>query len=99
MFSSTWRHFQGTPTVQLTDSLLPTPRGHQPPSNTGTNSGSSVSVALIKKPVPNYRNRANFVPRIDEDFGDGGAFPEIHMAQYPLGMGRKKACCYLLTSF
>ncbi|KAI3953099.1 hypothetical protein MKW98_020294 [Papaver atlanticum] len=24
-----------------------------------------------------------------EDFGDGGAFPEIHVAQYPLGMGRK----------
>ncbi|CAN0879732.1 SNW/SKI-interacting protein [Linum grandiflorum] len=25
------------------------------------------------------------------DFGDGGAFPEIHMAQYPLDMGRNKA--------
>ena len=25
-----------------------------------------------------------------EDFGDGGAFPEIHVAQYPLDMGRKK---------
>lgn len=25
-----------------------------------------------------------------KDFGDGGAFPEIHMAQYPLEMGRKK---------
>ncbi len=24
-----------------------------------------------------------------EDFGDGGAFPEIHVAQYPLDMGRK----------
>ncbi|KAJ7395756.1 SNW domain-containing protein 1 [Pitangus sulphuratus] len=25
-----------------------------------------------------------------KDFGDGGAFPEIHVAQYPLDMGRKK---------
>lgn len=25
-----------------------------------------------------------------KDFGDGGAFPEIHVAQYPLEMGRKK---------
>lgn len=24
-----------------------------------------------------------------EDFGDGGAFPEIHVAQYPQDMGRK----------
>ena len=24
------------------------------------------------------------------DFGDGGAFPEIHVAQYPLGMGTKE---------
>jgi SNW domain-containing protein 1 len=27
--------------------------------------------------------------RFSEDFGDGGAFPEIHVAQYPLDMGRK----------
>lgn len=24
--------------------------------------------------------------------GDGGAFPECHIAQYPLDMGRKKVC-------
>lgn len=23
-----------------------------------------------------------------KDFGDGGAFPECHIAQYPLGMGK-----------
>mmetsp|Transcript_24334 Transcript_24334/g.35675 ORF Transcript_24334/g.35675 Transcript_24334/m.35675 type:complete len:603 (+) Transcript_24334:63-1871(+) len=45
-----------------------------------------------KRPtVPAYMNRANFVPYKDEDFGDGGAFPEIHVAQYPLGMGRPGA--------
>ena len=26
-----------------------------------------------------------------QDFADGGAFPEVHVAQYPLGMGLKKA--------
>jgi len=26
-----------------------------------------------------------------QDFGDGGAFPEITVAQYPLGMGQKKS--------
>uniref|UniRef100_A0A0D9VLA9 SKI-interacting protein SKIP SNW domain-containing protein n=1 Tax=Leersia perrieri TaxID=77586 RepID=A0A0D9VLA9_9ORYZ len=41
------------------------------------------------KPVPPYGKRAGFVPRRPEDFGDGGAFPEIHVAQYPLGMGRR----------
>lgn len=24
-----------------------------------------------------------------DDFGDGGAYPECHIAQYPLEMGRK----------
>lgn len=28
------------------------------------------------------------MPRRAEDFGDGGAFPEIHVAQYPLDMGK-----------
>jgi len=41
--------------------------------------------------APAYPNRGSggFVPREEEDFGDGGAYPEIHVAQYPLGMGRK----------
>ncbi|PWZ22663.1 SNW domain-containing protein 1 [Zea mays] len=39
--------------------------------------------------MPPYGKRAGFVPRRPEDFGDGGAFPEIHVAQYPLGMGRR----------
>ncbi|XP_009775566.1 SNW/SKI-interacting protein A-like [Nicotiana tabacum] len=47
--------------------------------------------AVIKAtPVPSYLKRAGFKPSKLEDFGDGGAFPEIHYAQYPLDMGRKK---------
>lgn len=39
---------------------------------------------------PAYGRRAGFVPRSLDDFGDGGAFPEIHIQQYPLNMGRKE---------
>lgn len=38
---------------------------------------------------PPYGNRAGWRPRSAEDFGDGGAFPEVPVAQYPLDMGRK----------
>lgn len=38
---------------------------------------------------PPYGNRTGWRPRAPEDFGDGGAFPEIPVAQYPLDMGRK----------
>ena len=40
---------------------------------------------------PAYGSRAGWRPRSAEDFGDGGAFPEIPVAQYPLDMGRKSA--------
>lgn len=40
---------------------------------------------------PAYRLRAGWRPRSQEDFGDGGAFPEIPLAQYPLDMGRKSS--------
>ncbi|KAK8809831.1 hypothetical protein WA158_000774 [Blastocystis sp. Blastoise] len=38
--------------------------------------------------IPPYLKREKYLPRKVEDFGDGGAFPEIHIAQYPLNMGR-----------
>ncbi|KAL6577272.1 hypothetical protein OROMI_011548 [Orobanche minor] len=41
------------------------------------------------KQVPPYLKRAGFKPSNPDDFGDGGAFPEIHYAQYPLGVGRR----------
>ena len=56
-------------------------------------STAEAEQALVIKPnpVPPYLKRAGFVPRKVEDFGDGGAFPEIHVAQYPLGMGRDRS--------
>lgn len=41
--------------------------------------------------IPPYLHRGHFIPHSVEDFGDGGAFPEIHVAQYPLDMGRPGA--------
>lgn len=40
---------------------------------------------------PSYRSRSGWRPRAPEDFGDGGAFPEVPVAQYPLGMGKSSA--------
>ncbi|KAF8536419.1 nuclear protein skip [Trichophaea hybrida] len=46
---------------------------------------------LVLKQVgpPPYGQRAIWRPRSQEDYADGGAFPEIPIAQYPLDMGRK----------
>ncbi|NXK72460.1 SNW1 protein, partial [Amazona guildingii] len=52
-------------------------------------SRQTALVASRREPPP-YGYRKGWIPRVLEDFGDGGAFPEIHVAQYPLDMGRKK---------
>jgi SNW domain-containing protein 1 len=44
-------------------------------------------VSVVKEPPP-YGARKGWAPRADDDFGDGGAFPEIIQAQFPLGMGK-----------
>ncbi len=41
--------------------------------------------------MPPYGQRKGWIPRAVEDFGDGGAFPEIHVAQYPLNLGKKES--------
>merc|ERR1719414_242065 len=45
-------------------------------------------IASFEKTAPPYGARKGFIPRVAADFGDGGAFPEIHVAQYPMDMGR-----------
>lgn len=45
------------------------------------------ALVSAKVAAPPYGQRKDWVPRTEADFGDGGAFPEIHVAQYPLGMG------------
>ncbi|KAJ9661068.1 mRNA splicing protein [Neophaeococcomyces mojaviensis] len=46
-------------------------------------------IVLKRSGPPPYGQRSGWRPRNPEDFGDGGAFPEIPVAQYPLDMGRK----------
>lgn len=58
--------------------------------NRYTASETEKTAVIKANPVPPYLKRAGFRPSKLEDFGDGGAFPEIHYAQYPLDMGRKK---------
>ena len=51
---------------------------------------ASPSTALVSasRTAPPYGKRKGWIPRNLEDFGDGGAFPEIHVAQFPLNLGR-----------
>ncbi|CAH0556648.1 unnamed protein product [Brassicogethes aeneus] len=49
----------------------------------------STAVVSAQSIAPPYGQRRGWVPRVVTDYGDGGAFPEIHVAQYPLEMGRK----------
>uniref|UniRef100_A0A914HGJ0 SKI-interacting protein SKIP SNW domain-containing protein n=1 Tax=Globodera rostochiensis TaxID=31243 RepID=A0A914HGJ0_GLORO len=61
-------------------------KGHE----TTINQSEAQKMVAIKEPPP-YGRRKGFAPRTPEDFGDGGAFPEIHIAQFPLGMGMERS--------
>lgn len=49
-----------------------------------------VTPVSSNRAAPPYGHRKGWIPRTQEDFGDGGAYPEISIAQYPLGMGKKQ---------
>ena len=67
----------------------PTQTFQDPPSYRGA-ATHNFSLQSIPKPGPPiYGSRKGWIPRCLEDFGDGGAFPEIPVAQYPMNMGRK----------
>uniref|UniRef100_A0A7S0B6F3 SKI-interacting protein SKIP SNW domain-containing protein n=1 Tax=Pyrodinium bahamense TaxID=73915 RepID=A0A7S0B6F3_9DINO len=51
---------------------------------------ASTPSPAVRGPPP-YGRRQGWTPRSLADFGDGGAFPEIHVAQYPLDMGKAPA--------
>ncbi|KAK5120869.1 mRNA splicing protein [Meristemomyces frigidus] len=51
----------------------------------------SSQLVVKRSGPPPYGQRSVWRPRSAEDFGDGGAFPEVPVAQYPLDMGRKGA--------
>uniref|UniRef100_A0A7S0NQI2 SKI-interacting protein SKIP SNW domain-containing protein n=2 Tax=Calcidiscus leptoporus TaxID=127549 RepID=A0A7S0NQI2_9EUKA len=67
--------------------ILPQPRNVEEVEVEDAGDGGSAP-APVNKPPPQGA-RKGWIPRSQADFGDGGAFPEIHVAQYPLDMGRK----------
>lgn len=69
--------------------ILPAPRHnyetyreHSTQEPTGGGSGPQPS-----KNIPAYPNRKGYLPVDVSDFADGGAYPELHIVQYPLNMG------------
>ena len=76
--------------------VLPPPK-HRPTVNVLSKSSGKDAVpdqttlAVSGGRIPPYGQRQGFVPRTDDDFGDGGAFPEVHRLQYPIGMGKNPA--------
>ncbi|KAK9331395.1 SKIP/SNW domain-containing protein [Lipomyces starkeyi] len=50
----------------------------------------TASDASKENKIPPYGQRTGWRPKALDDFGEGGAFPEINMKQYPLDMGRTK---------
>ncbi len=55
----------------------------------GSRGAASTGSSARNAGIPQYGHRLRYLPRNVDDFGDGGAFPEIHIMQYPLEMGRK----------
>ena len=41
----------------------------------------------VPSKVPRYGKRLGFLPRSAAHFQDGGSYPEVHVAQYPPGLG------------
>lgn len=71
------------PVYQVTDAR------RKPPPSPAAYYNDQVSIITTVATCPPYGKRRNWFPKRLEDFGDGGAFPEIHMPQFPLNMGSK----------
>ncbi|XP_072171805.1 SNW domain-containing protein 1-like [Diadema setosum] len=75
--------------VSLAD-ILPKPKQWVQEEEIEQTSKELHVVSVSKNAAPPYGHRKGWVPRSLADYGDGGAFPEIHIAQFPLDMGRTK---------
>ncbi|PIK54757.1 putative SNW domain-containing protein 1 isoform X2 [Apostichopus japonicus] len=75
--------------VSLAD-ILPAPRQWGVEDEVEKASQELSVVSVSRNAAPPYCHRRGWIPRLVTDFGDGGAFPEIHVAQFPLDMGRQK---------
>ncbi|RMZ80354.1 hypothetical protein DV738_g2879, partial [Chaetothyriales sp. CBS 135597] len=59
------------------------------PRVVGPGTVDESQIVVRRTGPPPYGQRTGWRPRTQEDFGDGGAFPEVPVAQYPLDMGKK----------
>ncbi|KAL6831174.1 SKIP/SNW domain-containing protein [Trichoderma sp. SZMC 28015] len=73
------------------DEEAPSRTQQRGPRIVGPGQLDETQIVLKRSGPPPYGQRAGWRPRSQEDFGDGGAFPEIPIAQYPLDMGKKGA--------
>jgi SNW domain-containing protein 1 len=71
-------------------SLLPKPTLSSSKWAVSDNEEDTITTNTATDKKWTYGNRAGFLPTLPEHFGDGGSFPEIHIIQYPLDMGRPK---------
>jgi SNW domain-containing protein 1 len=71
------------------DEEVPVHAQQRGPRIVGPGQIDESQIVLRRSGPPSYGQRTGWRPREQEDFGDGGAFPEIPVAQYPLGMGQK----------
>lgn len=71
------------------DEELPSHTQQKGPRVIGAQELDSSQLVVKRAGPPPYGQRSGWRPRNAEDFGDGGAFPEVPVAQYPLDMGRK----------
>ncbi|KAI1814772.1 SKIP/SNW domain-containing protein [Poronia punctata] len=65
------------------DEEIPIHAQQKGPRIVGPGQIDESQIVLRRAGPPPYGQRAGWRPRTDEDFGNGGAFPEIHIAQYP----------------
>ncbi|GAA94259.1 hypothetical protein E5Q_00908 [Mixia osmundae IAM 14324] len=73
-------------------SLLPAPKyvSSEPAAVDDALPAAIEQTLALRSQVPSYGHRASWRPSKADDFGDGGAYPECHIAQFPLDLGRKK---------
>ncbi|KAH9909970.1 SKIP/SNW domain-containing protein [Xylariomycetidae sp. FL2044] len=71
------------------DEEIPAHAQQRGPRIVGASQIDQSQIVLRRIGAPPYGQREKWRPRTQEDFGDGGAFPEVPVAQYPLEMGKK----------
>ena len=91
----TLKHFISSLSIFLSCSILPAPvhKVYDKDEDKGKRIQlQSQALMLASATIPPYGHRKGWVPRNQDDFGDGGAFPEIPIAQFPLGSDLPLLC-------